>query len=84
MKETPRLTRGPHDHWKSLIKGLEKTKKIKEVELILIRPIRPPKPVPGDPRNFYDKRAYVYGKGSDFYGTFKHLTNCVWEPEPEF
>jgi hypothetical protein len=79
MRAKPKQAKERHAHWKSLIGTLEKRPKIAEVYLILIRPIEPPEPARRHPGLSYDRIAYVHGKGSEYSGEFKHLTNCTWE-----
>ena len=82
MEKKPKPPKGKHDYWKTLIDLLETKGKIAEVHLILIKPIKPPQPVPGHPDEKYNYKAYVHGKGSEYYGTFKHRESCHWDPEP--
>jgi hypothetical protein len=79
MKPRKKLAKGRHDHWKSLIDKLEKTRGIEEVDLILIKPLKSREKSKRHPGLYYDRIAYVYGKGSDYFGKFKHLNDCTWE-----
>jgi hypothetical protein len=79
MKPRKKPARGSHRHWKSLIDKLEKMPQIKEVDAILMKPIRPREKSKRHPGLYYDRIAYVYGKGSDYFGKFKHLNDCTWE-----
>ena len=75
--------KGPHDHWKSLFRRLDqlpRPRQFKEVQMIVIRPIKPPEPVPGHPGQFYNMKAYVFGKGSERFEILRHRTQCVWDP----
>ncbi len=65
-----------HAHWTSLIDRLEEMP-VKEVEVIVIRPIVPPEPRQGT-EHVFDRVAYVFGRGSEYFGKLKHQEDCTW------
>ncbi len=68
--------KGKHYYWTTLIEKLERMP-VKEVQTIVIKPLTPRIKRKGT-KHYFNKVAYVFGKGSDYAGRFKHQEDCTW------
>jgi len=82
MRAKPKPQKTWRKRWNSLIDEVQKNPKIKDIELILIKPLKPREPARRHPGHYYDRIAYVHWKGSSGAGKYKHLDSCTWVLEP--
>jgi hypothetical protein len=68
--------KGKHYYWTTLIEKLERMR-VKEVQMIVIKPIKPRIRRKGT-NHYYDRIAYIFGKGSEYFAKYKHQEDCTW------